>query len=343
MRKTTGKLIIGLVAILILTICGWFYYSGVMERSAVSSDINPISYEAHYAMITADENSPLWNAVYQSAAKEAKADGAYLEYMKNDSMSDYTMIDFMKMAINAKVAGILVQGNGSDALKAQIADAKSAGIPVVTMMQDSTDSERVSFVGVNDYELGKTYGQEVLKHVTDNTKNILVLLDKEKNQEETSLMYTQMKDVIIRGVGDPPIYSVSSQLVSSENTFDSEESIRTILLSDNRPDILVCLNETNTESAYQALIDYNMVGKVQLVGYYQSNIIFSGIENGIISFTVSVSADELGKQAADAINEYKTMGYVSNYISVQLEVIDSGNVGTYKTEPSDSGGDSSVQ
>ena len=73
-EKTTGKLIIGPVAIFNSDDMRWFYYSGVMERSAVSSDINPISYEAHYAMIMADENSPLWNAVYQSAAKEAKAD-----------------------------------------------------------------------------------------------------------------------------------------------------------------------------------------------------------------------------------------------------------------------------
>ena len=50
------------------------------------------------------------------------------------------MIDFHETAINAKVAGILVQGNGSDVFKgAEIADEVS-GILVVTMMQDSTDS-----------------------------------------------------------------------------------------------------------------------------------------------------------------------------------------------------------
>lgn len=342
MKKKSYRIIAGvLAAVLVLTGFGWLYYNYVLTQAGITSTDDPKEYKWHYVMITSDSNSAMWQAVYESAAKEASAHDAYLEYLKNESTGSYTTEDFMKIAIASRVDGILVEGDGSNVLKTDIDAANEAGIPVVTMMQDSSDSKRVSFVGVNDYELGTAYGTEVTKIVTDSTKNILTLLDKNRNQEETSLMYTQMKDTVMANLGTPPIAYVNSEEIDTANTFDAEEDIRNIVTSDAPPDMLVCLDMTNTESAYQALIDYNRVGKIALVGYYKSDTIFSGIRNDIISFTISVNASELGRKCIGALSEYKTAGYVSNYISVELEIINKDNVDQYDmTQDTESGEDS---
>jgi len=339
MNKTVRIIGIAMLMILVLTIAGWSYYNYVLGQSAISSSVETKEYRWHYAMITSDSNSVLWQTVYESAVKEASKNDAYLEYLKNDSTGSYTAVDFMKIAIASNVDGILVEGDGTDEMRQQIDAANDAGIPVITMMQDSSDSKRVSFVGVNDYELGNTYGTEVAKRVTDKTKSILTLLDKNRSQEETSLMFTQMKETIMSNLGSPPVAYVNSETIDTANTFDAEEDIRNIITSEDAPGMLVCLDVTNTESAYQALIDYNRVGRTALVGYYQSDTIFSAIRNDVISFTVSVNADDLGRRCVDAVNEYKTMGYVSNYFSVELEIINKDNVDQYDTSlKTESGG-----
>lgn len=330
--KNVYKIVIAaLAAILVLAIAGWAYYNNILSSAGIGSTEDIKEYQRHYVMITSDSNSAMWKSVYESAARDASAKDAYLEYLKNDSTGSYTTEDFMRIAVASKVDGILVEGDGSDELKTEIDNATAAGIPVVTMMRDSADSKRVSFVGVNDYELGTAYGTEIAKHVTDDTKTILALLDESGGQQETSLMYTQMKDTIMAAMGDPPAAHVESAVISNTSTFDAEEDIRNIVTSDDAPGMLVCLNLTNTESAYQALIDYNRVGKIALVGYYQSDTIFSAIRNDVIVFTISVNAAEMGQKCADALDEYNTMGYVSNYFSVELEIIDKDNVGQYDT------------
>ncbi len=64
----------------------------------------------------------------------------------------------MKMAIAARVDGILIQPDGSDETNGLIADAIAKGIPVITVMSDASGSGRLGFVGYISYDLGQLYG-----------------------------------------------------------------------------------------------------------------------------------------------------------------------------------------
>ena len=50
--------------------------------------------------------------------------------------------------------------------------------------------------------------------------------------------------------------------------------------------MLVCMDEVVTECVYQALVDYNQVGNVDVVGFYYSDVILDGISKGIISSAI---------------------------------------------------------
>ena len=47
---------------------------------------------------------------------------------------------------------------------------------------------------------------------------------------------------------------------------------------ENLPDVLVCMYEVVTECVYQALIDYNQVGNVKVIGFYYSDVILDAID-----------------------------------------------------------------
>ena len=70
--------------------------------------------------------------------------------------------------------------------------------------------------------------------------------------------------------------------VDDTNAFSVEESIRDIFMEEELPDIIICLNELNTTCVYQAVVDYNKVGEVSILGYYDSETIINAIDRNVI-------------------------------------------------------------
>ena len=95
--------------------------------------------------------------------------------------------------------------------------------------------------------------------------------------------------------------------------------------------MLVCMDEVVTECVYQALVDYNQVGNVDVVGFYYSDVILDGISKGIISSAIALDMDEIGRYSVNA-GRVSSLGHTSNYYSVGQHVITRSNVGTYRTE-----------
>ena len=115
--------------------------------------------------------------------------------------------------------------------------------------------------------------------------------------------------------------------------FDTEEYVRDMFLNEeNLPDVLVCMDEVVTECVYQALIDYNQVGNVSVIGYYYSDVILNAIDKGIISSTVAMDMQEVGEYSINALEEYLSLGHSNGYYSVDQHVITKENTNAYRTE-----------
>ncbi len=101
---------------------------------------------------------------------------------------------------------------------------------------------------------------------------------------------------------------------------------------ENLPDVLVCMDEVVTECVYQALIDYNQVGNVKVIGFYYSDVILDAIDKEIISSAIALDMDEIGRYSVNALDEYSSLGHSNNYYSVNQHVITKENTKDYRTE-----------
>ena len=130
---------------------------------------------------------------------------------------------------------------------------------------------------------------------------------------------------------------ISLEAVDASNNFSVEESVRKLFVSgkDKIPDIVVCLNENDTNSVYQAVVDYNEVGRVNILGYYDSEAILKGIERDVIYATLSIDTDQMGRYCIDALTEYYEIGNTSQYFTADSYVINKSNVGKYRKGESD--------
>ena len=80
-------------------------------------------------------------------------------------------------------------------------------------------------------------------------------------------------------------------------------------------------NSAQTECAIQALIDYNLVGEVQVIGYYVTDQILQALRQELIPVTMTIDTDALGEDSVQALNEYLELGRVSSYYNITLSGI----------------------
>ncbi|MHB8132246.1 MAG: hypothetical protein ACYDEX_25090, partial [Mobilitalea sp.] len=134
---------------------------------------------------------------------------------------------------------------------------------------------------------------------------------------------------ILETVGKRKV-EVKSAIVNTQSTFSSEEDIRAIIMDEqNASDVLVCLTAVDTRCAYQAVVDYNKVGEIEIIGYYDSDIVLRAIEKNIVHSTMTIDANLMGAYCVEALTEFRETDRVSDYYSVDISVINAENVDDY--------------
>lgn len=302
-------------------------------QSLLSSSRNVLSFRHHYALI-GDTSSPFLNSVYASAQEEAALSGDYVEFLGKGLDKDYSALERMNIAVSANVDGIILDADDSSEMADAINQADEAGIPVICIGTDSYGSARKSFVGISYYTLGQEYGKFITSHlVTDNVMKVLVIASPEEHVTGQNLVFNGLRDYIAQQHRTSR-FQISSQILGGDDRFSTAEAVTDLFGSDTQslPDILVCLDETSTTSACQAIVDSNHVGDVQILGYYLNDTIINALQKGIISATLTIPAQEIGQKAVDGLNEYLGSDFVSEYSSIDIETITSATLDDYLEE-----------
>lgn len=325
MKRKPKYIFMVILLLVLLSITLFLFYSFTLQKE-VAKKIVPNYYEKEIVLIADGEDSQFWQNVYESAQKQAKKQNAYLEWMEQDSLETYTIQDYMRIAIHSNVDGILIHPDGSSEIRQLIDEAESKHIPVITLVDDDTQSKRISCIGLNAYQMGIVYAQQINQLMTSETNLVDVLLD-EKDTTNNDIIFNQMKTNIKAQRKGENNLSIQMWNISSQNTFDSEEAIRNIFIDTKHlPNILVCLSDTDTQAACQAIVDYNQVGNVSIIGYYLSDVVKNALKKGVIQSVVVPDTKQIGKKAIETMVEYEQNGNVSDFTSIDLNVITKKNI-----------------
>lgn len=344
--------IVCVAATLVMTVYVlWFY------RSSYHEETEQTVYDKYYMMITEDNKSSIWRSIYQGACEQALEENVYVDWLGDDLFQGYSVEEKMQIAIAAGVDGIIVTANESEKMTELVNRAVEEKIPVVTLYGDNTQSARCSFVGVGSYNLGHEYGRLALQIIREKLTNQTVTYASMQEGEVQSIevkvgsterpvrvavmvnSYAQGLDqnILCSGIQDTieqereEDLAIEMELLSVDDTnaFSVEESIRDIFMEKDIPDIIICLNELNTTCVYQAVVDYNKVGQVNILGYYDSNTIINAIDRDVIYATVAIDTEQMGRFCINALQEYHELGYTSQYFTADIRLIQKDNVEEY--------------
>lgn len=332
-QKINNKQLIVLAVIVfllvIMMIISLIYIRKQVDRTNQVNDEEYKEYIRHYAFITESLEDNFWSKVYDGAKEFGEDEDVYLERMGERLDINYSKEELLKIAIASKVDGIILEGDGSEEIRSLIDEAVAGGIPVVTVLTDSYDSRRQSFIGIGSYNLGREYGRQIVRIATKETKEALILMDTVSEDSGQNLIFNGIKETLANE-GNHLNLQLSTLAVNEDTPYSEEEAIRNIFLyQEGLPDIIICLSEKNTISAYQAVIDYNLVGQVDILGYYVTDTILNAISRNVISATIAMDTEQMGVHSVKALDEYIETGHVSDFVTMDVNTVMSNNVEEY--------------
>ncbi len=323
-RKTNVGLIVVILAVfaVIFYFINDSYYRRVLQLQGLEEEGGEVC-DYHFVMIVDNSESSFWQAVYTSAGKAAAREKVLLELKGTTQDVSKNKLDYLNMSIASRVDGIIVENKGEEGLAEKIDEAVEAGIPVVTVMGDASYSKRQSFIGVSDYQLGRSFGEQAALFADETVKNILIIMNRITDEKSQSQFYSQVYNAVsaVKTAGEESV-DISIQNLLPTGAFDAEEALRDIFQSpDGPPDMLICMDEETTECARQALIDYNLAGEVKIIGYYTSANTIDAVEKGLIESTCSIDTEQLGESSVEVLLDYMREGRVSSYYNVDIHFV----------------------
>ena len=321
-----------LIVVFTIVLCLSFF--GIFRKT------NPMTskgeaYEKYYVLISDDTDSDFWVKLCEGASIYGAEHNICVRDLSSDFTTKLTKEQLMTIAIASKVDGIIVNADETSKMRELISEASKASIPVITTYNDCVNSNRISFVGIENYKIGKEYGKRILDTISNDRMlinrdriKITVLMNSVLSSEQ-SLIYTTLQENLDAHEEDLPEIELSKAMINESTTFSAEEGIKDIFISPDSPDFVVCLSEIDTICAFQSVRDYNKVGDIHILGYYDSASILQGVQRGIIDTTIGIDASQMGQFCVKALLDYDKAGYTSQYFTVDVRVIDRKNVESF--------------
>jgi ribose transport system substrate-binding protein len=193
------------------------------------------------------------------------------------------------------------------------------GVPVVQIENEAVSSPNTVFIGTNGYDSGKSIAKIALGAEKENLN--IALIYSEKNpalKADASLVEVGIKSVLEHRLSQ--LYTV----VTTINPIDAEGVIYELLRRVPALDIVALTDSNDTFVAIQAIIDLNLVGRVQIIGFGDDESIKSYIDKGVVLGSIVRNPTEIGYRAVAALHEISKNGNTSAYVNTGVNIIVGG-------------------
>ena len=203
---------------------------------------------------------------------------------------------------------------------AHLEELEDRDIPVVLIEQDMADDWPWTFVGTNNFEMGRRIGARLLAR-RDNGRIVVVYSDKspavaaEKELMELGIA-TVMEDEL-----EAPIMRRHTGL----NPLDAEALTYQLLRSSQPITDLVFTDSDDTLAALQVIIDLNLVGEVQVIGFGATEPIMDYLDRGVLDASIVVNPSKVGIESVRVLAELLETGNAPGYVDTGVEVIQGGS------------------
>jgi len=276
----------------------------------------------HFSLYIPDNRNSFFEGIIQGAQQAAEELESAISIHSIDPAKNE-----LEVAAFTGVDGVIVCPYLDDALaRRQLDILKDQQIPVVLINHNLPSDQPWPFIGINNFELGRRIG---LILPDERIRMAVVYSDKAPG------IFTE-RELVEMGISASLGNRLSGPIVryrTNLNPLDAEALLLRIFRnpgigSENSPaqdglavNTIVFTDPDDTIAAAQTLVDMNLVGKIQIIGFGADPGVVESLRKGIISASVEINPQRIGYEAVRSLVALRTTGYTSASIDTGIEII----------------------
>ncbi len=278
---------------------------------------NSRDYSYHVAVVGEYNNSVILNQICRGALSLSDEYNVVIDNLVPKTgagtMKLQTLVDY---AASMSVDGIIayIPDERVNVNSPVTVDGKR--IPVIMIGNDNPETQAVSYIGINSYELGKKMAETLALFVPDGGK-VLAVYDSSSTAALYGRILSSLRETVV-GTGS---FRIENTDVRKRGGISAEDEIRDAIRF--QPDIraVICLSSDNTVRVAENIVDLNLAGKITVIGFGETPQTKEFLNKGILSAIISQQPEDMGRQAVRSLFEYITTGNTNDYTTVTVRVI----------------------
>jgi ribose transport system substrate-binding protein len=275
-----------------------------------------LSLSYHFSLYLPDNRNSFFTGIIEGAERAAAELNAAISIHSIDPSKHE-----LEMAAYTGIDGAIVCPYLDDAAARRQLDRLGARqIPVVLINHNIPNDKPWPFIGANTFDIGRRMGA-VAGNINDGEIRLAVVYsDKSPGiYGERELMEMGIITALEGRLGSP-----ITGLRTSLNPLDAEELMYRLFRSNPGINTVIFTDSNDTLAAAQTLVDMNLVGRVQIIGFGDDPAIQDNIRKGIIASSVQTNPDRIGYEAVRSLAALRITGYTPASIDTGIRILDGG-------------------
>jgi ribose transport system substrate-binding protein len=309
----------------------------LLVAACVASCAKPYhTQDEHYIYVAANVNVPYWQEAQAGFMDAATALGVKAEMVGPDTFSPNDELTAFQNAVAQHPSGILVSAMRADLFKSAIDNAISQGIPVICADADSPDSQRVLYIGTDNFRAGGESARRMAELLHGQGNIVVITIPGQLNIDER-----------VRGVTEAlkkyPGMKIAQTLDDKGDSRNAYDQVVAIVQGKKKIDGIITLEASGGEGAADALHRFDMDGKVPIVAFDKDPETLDWISRGAITATIAQKPyvmsyyglkflDDLHHNAVHEFKDWHTApaAPIPTWVDTGTAVVDKSNIKVFR-------------
>lgn len=235
--------------------------------------------DERYVFVAFNTSLPYWQEAEAGLNDSAKQLGVKAELTGPAAFSPNEELTAFQQAVTQKASGILLSASNPEIFKAPINAAILQGIPVICVDADVPSSNRVLFVGTDNFRAGQESGKRMGELLVGKGSVVVITIPGQFNLDER-----------LRGVNEAlkkfPGIKIAKTIDDKGDSRNAYDAISNLFQGKDKPDGIIGLEASGGAGAADALHRVDLTGKIPIVAFDKDPETLDWIQRGAITATV---------------------------------------------------------
>jgi ribose transport system substrate-binding protein len=271
----------------------------------------------HFSLYLPGYDSAFFAGIIEGAERAAAEISAGISLHSIDPA-----LNELEMASYTGVDGVIVCPYLDDALaRRQLEKLDERKIPAVLINHNIPNDKPWPFIGTNNFDLGRRIGLISRNLSGEPVRPAVVYSSKAPGIYAERELVEMGIAAALGGKLSGPVRSFRTSL----NPLDAEALLYRLFMPPEDGEFavntLIFTDPADTAAAAQTLVDMNLVGSIQIIGFGSSPVVLESIRKGIIHCSVAINSERIGYEAVKSLAALKATGYTSTSIDTGIDII----------------------